>query len=63
MPYCAWGAINLEAIIGMVKAAQGKSPPIILCYNKQLTPQIPIEVIMPIIVNIEKKKVSYNVLD
>lgn len=48
------GAINLEAVIGIVKAAQEKSSPLILCYNKQLTPQIPIEVTMPIIVDIAK---------
>ncbi len=56
-------AINLEAIIDIVKAAHKKNSTLMLCYNKQLTPQIPIEVTMRIIVNIAKKKVSYYLLD
>jgi fructose-bisphosphate aldolase class II len=46
------GGINLEAIIGIVKAAEEKRSPLILCFNKQLTPDIPIEITMPILVNI-----------
>ena len=42
------GGINLEAIIGIVKAAEEKRSPLILCFNKQLTPDIPIEITMPI---------------
>ena len=48
------GGINLEAIIGIVKAAEEKKSPLILCYNQQLTPEIPIEVTMPIMVNIAR---------
>ena len=46
------GGINLEATIGIVKAAEEKKSPLILCFNKQLTPDIPIEITMPILVNI-----------
>ncbi len=46
------GGINLEAIIGIVRAAEEKKSPLILCFNKQLTPDIPIEITMPILVNI-----------
>ena len=46
------GGINLEAIIGIVKAAEEKKSPLILCYNQQLTPQIPIEITMPVMVSI-----------
>ncbi len=48
------GGINLEAIIGIVKAAEEKKSPLILCYNRQLTPEIPIEVTMPIMVSIAR---------
>lgn len=47
---CLAGA-NLEMIIGIIKAAEEKRSPVILCYNKQLTPDIPIEITMPLIVN------------
>lgn len=42
--------INLEMIIGIIKAAEEKNSPIILCYNNKLTPDIPIEIAMPILV-------------
>ncbi|MCL4378169.1 MAG: class II fructose-bisphosphate aldolase [Actinobacteria bacterium] len=42
--------INLEAITGIIKASEEKNSPVILCYNKQLTPDFPIEVMMPILV-------------
>jgi len=42
--------INLEMIIGIIKAAEEKNSPIILCYNSQLTPDISIEMAMPIMV-------------
>jgi len=45
------GGINLEAIIGIVRAAEEKKSPLILCFNKQLTPDIPIEITMPVLVN------------
>jgi len=46
---------NLEMLIGILRAAEEKVAPVIICYNKQLTPDIPIEMIMPIIVNEAKK--------
>ena len=42
---------TLEMIIGIIKAAEDKNSPVIICYNKQLSPEIPIEISMPLIVN------------
>ncbi len=49
---------NIEMLIGIIRAAEEKESPVIICYNKQLTPDIPIEMIMPVIVKeAEKSKV------
>lgn len=42
---------TLEMIIGIIKAAEDTNSPVIICYNKQLSPEIPIEISMPLIVN------------
>jgi fructose-bisphosphate aldolase, class II len=41
---------NLESVIGMVKAAEELRSPLILVYNMEVNPQIPIELGMPLIV-------------
>jgi fructose-bisphosphate aldolase, class II len=46
---------NLEMLIGIIRAAEEKEAPVIICYNKQLTPDIPIEMIMPVMVREAKK--------
>ncbi len=46
------GGINLEAIIGIIHAAEEKRSPLILCFNKQLTPEIPIDITMPVLVKV-----------
>jgi fructose-bisphosphate aldolase, class II len=48
-------ALNIESILGILKAAEEKQSPMILCYNKQLTPDIPIEMLMPVMVDAAKK--------
>ena len=47
---CPAGA-NLEMTIGIIRAAEELRAPVIICYNQQLTPDIPIEMTMPIMVN------------
>jgi len=42
---------NLEMIIGIIRAAEELMAPVIICYNQQLTPDIPIEMTMPILVS------------
>lgn len=46
---CPAGA-NLEMTIGIIRAAEELRAPVIICYNQSLTPDIPIEMTMPIIV-------------
>jgi fructose-bisphosphate aldolase class II len=46
--------INLEAAIGVIRAAEEKKSPVILCYNAHLTPDIPIEIAMPVLVNMAR---------
>ena len=48
-------ALNIESILGILKAAEEKQSPMILCYNQQLTPDIPIEMLMPVMVGAAKK--------
>jgi fructose-bisphosphate aldolase class II len=42
---------NLEMIIGQIKAAEANQSPLILAYNSGVTPQVPMELAMPLIVN------------
>ncbi len=51
---CPAGA-NLEMTIGIIRAAEELRAPVIICYNQQLTPDIPIEMTMPILVNAAKR--------
>ena len=39
---------NLEMIIGIIRAAEELRAPVIICYNQSLTPDIPIDMTMPI---------------
>ncbi len=54
---CPAGA-NLEMIIGIIRAAEELEAPVIICYNQQLTPDIPIEMTMPILVNASDLELS-----
>ena len=46
---------TLEMIIGIIKAAEECRSPIIICYNHQLSPDIPIEIAMPLLVSVAEK--------
>ena len=46
---------TLEMIIGIIKAAEECRSPIIICYNHQLSPDIPIEIAMPLLVSFAEK--------
>ena len=46
---------TLEMIIGIIKAAEECRSPIIICYNHQLSPDIPIEIEMPLLVSFAEK--------
>jgi len=45
-----WGG-SIEAVIGHVRAAEASRSPLILCYNRELCPQLPLEIGVPLIVN------------
>jgi fructose-bisphosphate aldolase, class II len=42
---------NLEAVVGMIKAAEELRSPVILVYNMEVNPKIPMEFGIPLIVN------------
>ncbi|MBC8450103.1 MAG: class II fructose-bisphosphate aldolase [Chloroflexi bacterium] len=42
---------NLEMVIGQVMAAEEKASPLILAYNRGVTPKVPMELGIPLIVN------------
>ena len=46
---------TLEMIIGIIKAAEECRSPIIICYNHQLSPDISIEIAMPLLVSFAEK--------
>jgi fructose-bisphosphate aldolase class II len=46
---------NLEMVIGMVMAAEETGSPLILAYNEDVTPQIPMELGMPLMVSAAKR--------
>lgn len=48
-------AANMEMLIGIIRAAEQKEAPVIICYNKQLTPDIPLEMMMPVMVRQAEK--------
>lgn len=43
---------NLEMVIGQVRAAEEKASPLILAYNRGVTPKVPMELGIPLIVNV-----------
>jgi len=47
--------VTLEMILGIIRAAQEKQAPIIMCYNKQLASDISIEMVLPVIVKEAEK--------
>ena len=46
---------NLEMVVGMIMAAEEKGSPVILAYNEDVTPEIPMESGIPLIVNAAKR--------
>lgn len=46
---------NLEMVIGQIMAAEEKGSPVILVFNQEVNPKIPIELGMPLIVNAAKR--------
>jgi fructose-bisphosphate aldolase, class II len=44
-----WGG-NLEKVVGYVRAAESTRSPFIMCYNRGLCPDIPLEINMPLLV-------------
>lgn len=46
---------NLEMVIGQIMAAEEKGSPIILVFNQEVSPKVPIELGMPLIVNAAKR--------
>jgi fructose-bisphosphate aldolase class II len=46
---------NLEMVIGQIRAAETQSAPLILAFNQEVTPQVPIELAMPFLVNAAKR--------
>jgi fructose-bisphosphate aldolase class II len=46
---------NLEMIIGQIKAAEAQASPLILAYNNGVTPEVPAELAIPLIVNAARR--------
>lgn len=46
---------NLEMVIGQIRAAEEKRSPLILVFNQEVTPKVPIELGIPLIVNAAKR--------
>jgi fructose-bisphosphate aldolase class II len=42
---------NLEMAIGQIRAAEAQRAPLILAFNQEVTPQVPLELAMPMLVN------------
>jgi fructose-bisphosphate aldolase, class II len=42
---------NLDMVIGQVAAAERLRAPLILAFNQEVTPQVPLELVMPMLVN------------
>lgn len=54
---------NLEMIIAQIRAAEDENSPLILCYNRQLTPGVPMELAVPLMVNAaERTKVPVSTI-
>jgi fructose-bisphosphate aldolase class II len=43
---------NLDMVIGQVAAAEERRAPLILAFNQEVTPQVPLELAMPMLVNV-----------
>ncbi|MGD9145249.1 MAG: class II fructose-bisphosphate aldolase, partial [Anaerolineae bacterium] len=46
---------NLDMVIGQVAAAEELRAPLILAFNQEVTPQIPLELAMPMLVNVASR--------
>lgn len=46
---------NLDMVIGQVAAAEELRAPLILAFNQEVTPQVPLELAMPMLVNIASR--------
>jgi len=46
---------NLDMVIGQVAAAEELHAPLILAFNQEVTPQVPLELAMPMLVNIASR--------
>jgi fructose-bisphosphate aldolase class II len=46
---------NLDMVIGQVSAAEENRAPLILAFNQEVTPQVPLELAMPMLVNIAQR--------
>ena len=46
---------NLDMVIGQIQAAEEHRAPLILAFNQEVTPQVPLELSMPLLVNAAKR--------
>ncbi len=46
---------NLDMVIGQVEAAEELRAPLILAFNQEVTPQVPLELAMPMLVNVASR--------
>ena len=46
---------NLDMVIGQVAAAEEQRAPLILAFNQEVTPQVPLELAMPMLVNVAQR--------
>ena len=46
---------NLDMVIGQVAAAEELRAPLILAFNQEVTPQVPLELAMPMLVNVAER--------
>ena len=46
---------NLDMVIGQVAAAEELHAPLILAFNQEVTPQVPLELAMPMLVNVAQR--------
>ena len=46
---------NLDMVIGQVAAAEEQRAPLILAFNQEVTPQVPLELAMPMLVSVARR--------
>jgi len=46
---------NMDMVLGQVAAAEALRAPLILAFNQEVTPQVPLEIAMPMLVNIAQR--------